>query len=392
MKRTFLALTTLAIVGGALFGESGDTDAEPASPAQRIQISENKISRLPSDKTILTVARNFLTNKNQKLVTGFAIENTRDSQNISEFTTQRMIDRSSRENSALRVRSARLADLGERYIDVKTEVRLLGTQISAGTLTARIEETTRLTYDRVRGDEPPYTMFQVEREFTFLKKDGAWVVDNVHLVNLEGLAPINEVEEEPDAPADMMVSQPAYPPSEASLDASQFQRSPVISKASRSPIDPGMDPYKAMANYARTYAKSYNTAYRSFREDCTNFISQAMYAGGWTKVTGYYTSNDVWWYNWANQSRTWVNAHNWYLFATRSGRTYILSNVWDMQLADVLQFDWERDGNINHSMIVTIVGSSGERYLSGHTNNTLDRSLTSIIAQYPNAWYYAHRT
>lgn len=42
-------------------------------------------------------------------------------------------------------------------------------------------------------------------------------------------------------------------------------------------------------------------------------------------------------------------------------------------------------------MMVTHV-TSNELYLSYHTTDTLNRSLSSIIAAYPSAWYYAHRT
>jgi hypothetical protein len=116
-----------------------------------------------------------------------------------------------------------------------------------------------------------------------------------------------------------------------------------------------------------------------------------MAAGGWAMVSGWYQSYDAWWYNSLNQSYTWAGAHNWYFFATGSGRTYALGNVWYMDLADVLQMDFQGDYIIDHSMIVTFVGSS-DLYLSYHTTNTLNRSLSSIIAQNPTALYWAHRT
>lgn len=62
-----------------------------------------------------------------------------------------------------------------------------------------------------------------------------------------------------------------------------------------------------------------------------------------------------------------------------------------MGLADVLQMDFQRDGSIDHTMMVTYVASS-DLYLSYHTTDTLNRSLSSIIASYPSAWYWAHRT
>lgn len=48
---------------------------------------------------------------------------------------------------------------------------------------------------------------------------------------------------------------------------------------------------------------------------------------------------------------------------------------------------------MNHAMIVT-KRTTDMIYLTYHTNDTLNRSLRSIIASYPGAnnWYYAYRT
>lgn len=207
----------------------------------------------------------------------------------------------------------------------------------------------------------------------------------------EGLPPINEVIGDEVAPAVRV--QPPVPTSEAPIDSSLLQTRETIAKSGQEGVITAYAyNYTAMVNYATRYALNYNPAYRSFASDCTNFISQAMYAGGWTMVSGvYYTSNSAWWYNSLNQSYPWAGAHNWYFFATGSHRTYDLASVWMMLLADVLQMDFNRDGRIDHTMIVTIVGSS-DLYLTYHSTNTVNRSLRSIIAQYPSSWYYAHRT
>ena len=65
-------------------------------------------------------------------------------------------------------------------------------------------------------------------------------------------------------------------------------------KTSRAGVNRG-----AVAAYALKYALSPNRAYRYMgnAKDCTNFVSQAMYAGGWRKINGYYRNDNVWWYN-----------------------------------------------------------------------------------------------
>ncbi len=119
--------------------------------------------------------------------------------------------------------------------------------------------------------------------------------------------------------------------------------------------------YAAMAAYAERYWAVYNPAYRTFAErggDCTNFVSQAMRAGGWTDVGGWYKDDNNWWYNSVNQTTTWINVSYWYAFAAlRSHRTYILAQPEQMGLADVLQADFQNDGSKDHTMIVSYLVS-----------------------------------
>ena len=153
-----------------------------------------------------------------------------------------------------------------------------------------------------------------------------------------------------------------------------------------------------MAAYAERYWDNYNPEFRTFADtggDCTNFISQAMRAGGWTMVYGYYLDDNSWWYNFfplVNQARAWINVQYWYAFAAlRSHRTYILARPEDMLLADVLQMDFTNNGSKDHTMIVTWV-AFGDRYLTYHTTDTYRRSLSSLKTSFPNARWYPHRT
>ncbi len=148
--------------------------------------------------------------------------------------------------------------------------------------------------------------------------------------------------------------------------------------------------YPCMRDYAYAHYKNYNSNYRVFKgNDCTNFISQIMRRGGWKHDTGWYRSNANWWYNSGNQTYTWAGAENWSKFAPK--RTDRLANVWAMGLADVLQLDFNRDGTMDHSMLVTKV-TSKDIYLTYHSTNTKNRSLRAILKKYPRAYYYAYRT
>ncbi|WP_030208150.1 amidase domain-containing protein [Streptomyces sp. NRRL S-87] len=161
--------------------------------------------------------------------------------------------------------------------------------------------------------------------------------------------------------------------------------------------------YANMAAYARKYAIHPNPVYIEYSKDCTNFISQALLAGGWKTTSGgilHRKDPDEWFFG-AFQSTTSyarAGAHNWYWYATKySHRTKILDNMFKMGIGDVLQIDFAEkstgrpNGYINYTMMVT-AWKNGEPYLSGHTNNVLNKPLTVIKFENKGANFYAHRT
>jgi hypothetical protein len=151
----------------------------------------------------------------------------------------------------------------------------------------------------------------------------------------------------------------------------------------------------AASSYATKWAKSTNPAYGTLgRDDCTNFVSQAMEAGGWKYVWGSdicdeRKSNSVWWFK-RNQCRRWIRsnihashtwggAENFYQFLDTSGRGTKLKAISDLEVGDVLQRD-HNDNTIHHTMVVTKKGpemvdgkSIIQLKLSYHSTNTLNR-------------------
>jgi len=143
------------------------------------------------------------------------------------------------------------------------------------------------------------------------------------------------------------------------------------------------------ASYARTWATSRNPAYEEFDNDCTNFASQSMEAGGWPMRTGGVADlcdkrkdNDVWWYlkhgcdpgilrSYVNASFTWGGAENFFQFMLASGRGTSAAKVSDLSEGDVLQIDFNASGHRGHTMIVT-KKTNANLYLSYHTSDHLD--------------------
>lgn len=169
----------------------------------------------------------------------------------------------------------------------------------------------------------------------------------------------------------------------------------------------------AAASYASTWAQSTNPAYGTLgSDDCTNFASQVMEAGGWQYVWGKdtcdeRTSDSVWWFKrnqckrWIRSnihaSHTWGGAENFYQFLRASGRGTIVKTASDLEVGDVLQRDHGDDVR-HHTMIVTQKGSElvdGHQIiqlrLSYHTKDTLNRAFWgrgNILDETPAGWTY----
>lgn len=290
--------------------------------------------------------------------------------------------------SQLEGRKDRLAKLGEKYRAGNTTVSLDTTKVKGRHATVTVTETTTLTYDKATGTEPKTTGFQAHHQLTFkADRQGDWQLTGVRDTD-DGVA-VNQVATTP------LVAAPKTaddgPPTAA--------RSAITKNPAAKPKNltaSGYD-YKAMAAYAAKYWKTYNPAYPDFNGegaggDCTNFVSQSLKAGGWKHVPGY--TNDF--HNWFGtadiQSDSFIGVNEFSWFALSSKRVTSLANVYQLDIGDVLQMDFNKDGSKDHSMIVTYRSPQGVPYLSYHSTNTYNRSVASIIASYPNAAYYAYRT
>lgn len=132
--------------------------------------------------------------------------------------------------------------------------------------------------------------------------------------------------------------------------------------------------------YAKKWATSTNPAYPRDGNDCTNFISQAVFAGGWTMAGGSCDDrkdDGAWWYGdsqcWyprVHRSYTWGGAQNFFNFTNSSGRGKAAARISDLDLGDVLQV--AHDGHVGHTTMVTGKTDDSNLLLSYHTSDTLD--------------------
>jgi Putative amidase domain len=159
----------------------------------------------------------------------------------------------------------------------------------------------------------------------------------------------------------------------------------------------------AAAAYADTYWQSYNQAWPSFANsggDCTNFVSQALLAGGITMRLSPPNSGDAAWYMVKTKHRwtyaaPWVNAQDNSIFALQHlpGVTQVATYyaVGPGQLVadnatqgDIVLYDFNNDGVYDHESIVVANDGTSWDLVDAHTNNRYHAYWT--LAQVNASW------
>ncbi|THA51435.1 amidase domain-containing protein [Streptomyces sp. A1136] len=369
-----IAALTVALASGSMLAYSANAGTGPEAA-----------DRATAD-TFARIADDVLSQRNQALVEDQpGHRNTRQTSAKTRLSAQVKKDEDAT-ISSLRSRKTRLAELGEAYTGADSSVHVDQATVTGGKATVQVTEQTTLVYKKLRGDEPPTTDFRTRYELTLTsKRGGAWEVTSIKSQD-SGPVAINV----PVATEAKIVKD----------DGNQYPDGTPASTKYPAPAKPkaktgGAYDYAAMAKYAEKYWSNYNPAYRKFTGaggDCTNFISQALKAGGWKAVPGSSSDYRNWWYDGAHQSDSFVGANEWAWFTLSNQRAANLADVYQADVGDIVQVDFNRDGSKDHSMMVTYRSSAGMPYLTYHSTNTYRKSLASIIASYPNAIYYAYRT
>ena len=145
------------------------------------------------------------------------------------------------------------------------------------------------------------------------------------------------------------------------------------------------DRYRAV-EYAKKWALSRNPLFENFTGiggDCTNFVSQAVYAGScemnYTPTFGWYFKSLT------DRAPAWTGVEAFYDFFTGSGDFapvalregpfgYVTDREYAM-LGDVIQLA-DREGDFYHTLIITGF-DGGEILVSAHSDDSLDRPLST---------------
>ena len=147
----------------------------------------------------------------------------------------------------------------------------------------------------------------------------------------------------------------------------------------------------AVVKYAERWWNSYNPNYKKFENDCTNFISQCIHAGG-APMTGYPNRGSGWWMQNNNWSYSWTvaNALRIFLSGSKSGlQAKEVNSASDLLAGDVICYDFEGDGKYNHTTVVVAKDRDGQPLVNAHTSNSRMRywSYEDSTAYTPNIKY-----
>lgn len=120
------------------------------------------------------------------------------------------------------------------------------------------------------------------------------------------------------------------------------------------------------------YGFKYNKEYKNYDGeggDCTNFISQILFAGGFDK-------DKVWNYNSDGATKTWVNAESFKQHVVYSQRGVILSSgdyknvykdAYDLVPGDIISY--EKKGVVSHNTVVTSLDTKGYPLITCHSTD-----------------------
>jgi hypothetical protein len=143
--------------------------------------------------------------------------------------------------------------------------------------------------------------------------------------------------------------------------------------------------------YATTWALNYNPFWVSDASsnggggDCTNFISQSLFAGGWSMVHGMKRDYRAWYGRMLDSDRddrswTWAGADPFSKFLQQSGRARRCSFN-ELTVGDLIQEKIDGRDHVSHTMLVTKVGGWGRGktvFLTYHSTNYLNTSFNDV--------------
>jgi Putative amidase domain len=130
--------------------------------------------------------------------------------------------------------------------------------------------------------------------------------------------------------------------------------------------------------YAELWWDGWNSDFPKLADDCTNFISQCLFAGrmpmrgqgnrrtGWWYRFGAPKSSEAWSYSWGT-----THALQQYL-TSKMGAT-VIRDPQELKIGDLIFYDWKGNGRYHHATIVVDFDREGNPLVNAHTDSSYHR-------------------
>ncbi|WAH98844.1 amidase domain-containing protein [Arthrobacter sp. MMS18-M83] len=424
-----LGITLVGIQPHAVFARDNTGLGQPAPPAAGASPAGKPGTE---SAAIQRVIERAIDRRNHQVVKG---NPPAQADEIGQDIAADAVASTEQDYSKLHTRRDELETYGVAFIGSQSEIAVKDLSVTGAQASAVVTETTHLSYAPQNGTPSPDQIYVYEQKFDLVKTGAAWKIAGTRPTKPSPLLPTTVI-----GPADQ--SAPSGPSVQGSAHAkiyrdangnpaplpkelqhpknlgpngepgastsnlpqmtpSSMSKGSMTAPASSSVQAPMVASasynYYDMIVYAATWFNGHNWQYNNYdgsTGDCTNFVSQALAAGGWQQVgSGFFweRTDSGKWYHSNPDSYTWSGAQNFFWFATGSGRTYELSYLADMGPADVMQIDWDNRGGIDHTALVTFVNGQDIK-VSQHTDAYWNRSIWEIYNANQTSTYYALRT
>lgn len=264
------------------------------------------------------------------------------------------------------------AERGLKLLEHATRLRLLAARQSASGASADLELHRTLSYE-LRGQR--YDEERVERERVTLTpgaNQDRWNVSRVDRLQ----PPDGKTDPTQGMLHNMALGRPWEPEPEPITGSVPYLNTSILNpqeSSSRRAI------YNraAAVQYAETWWNGTNPRYIEFEVDCTNFVSQCLFAGGLPMdYTGKRESG--WWYRGKSGgqelwSYSWAVANSLPRYLLGSGRARQVRSPAELSYGDVICYDWDGDGRWQHNVLITGLDMNGMPLVNAHTYNARSR-------------------
>ncbi|MFC7391592.1 amidase domain-containing protein [Scopulibacillus cellulosilyticus] len=127
--------------------------------------------------------------------------------------------------------------------------------------------------------------------------------------------------------------------------------------------------------YADQWWDSFNPEFQGFDVDCTNYVSQCIFAGG-APMKGKYNKSSGWWYEGKSWSYSWTVANAFRLYLNHVNNhlgAVAVEKPEQLVPGDVICYDFQGDGKWDHTTFVTEKDAYGMPLVNAHTTNSRHR-------------------